>query len=50
MAECILILFGMVTGVGQGIGILDGGGDRRRRAALGVNLGCPIVTNGDFVV
>jgi len=36
-----------------GMGVLDGGwgGDRRReRALFGVNVGHPIVTNGDFVV
>ena len=42
--------FGMVSGVGRGMGVLDGGGDRpRRRGSFGVNLGRPIVTNGDFV-
>jgi len=42
--------FGMVSGVGQGICALDGGGDRRRKGAvLGVNFGHPIVTNGEFV-
>jgi len=41
--------FGMVSGVGRGMGVLDGGGDRRRaRGSFGVNLGRPIVTNGDF--
>jgi len=31
-------------------GVLDGGGYRRREGAvLGVNLGHPTVTNGDFV-
>jgi len=30
--------------------VLDGIGDRRRRrGSLGMNLGRPIVTNGDFV-
>jgi len=39
-----------VSGVGRGTGILDGSGDRRReRGSLGVNLGGPVVTNGDFV-
>jgi len=34
----------------SGIGVVDGGHDRQRgRAVLGVNFGCPIVTNGDFV-
>jgi len=38
---------GMVSGVGRGM--VYGGRDRRReRAVLGVNLGRPIVTNGDF--
>ena len=41
---------GMVTGVGRGMGVLDGvvivEGER---AVLGVNLGRPIVTNGYFV-
>jgi len=41
--------FGVVRGVGRGMGVLDGGGDRRREGAvLGVNLGRPIVTNGSF--
>ena len=40
----------MVSGVSQGMGVLDGGGDHRREGAvLGVNLGCPTVTSGDFV-
>jgi len=39
----------MVSGVGRGMGVLDGGDDRRREwAVLEVNLGRPIVTNGDF--
>jgi len=39
-----------VSVVGLGIGVLDFGGDHRRgRAVLGVNLGCPIVTNEAFV-
>ena len=42
--------FGMVSGVGLGMGVLDFGGDRRRgRGSLGVNLRRPFVTNGDFV-
>jgi len=41
--------FGMMSAVGRGMGVLDGGGDRRRgRGSFGVNLGRPIVTNGDF--
>jgi len=43
------MLFGMVSGVGRGIAVLDGGGDRRREGAVsGVNMGRPIVTNEDF--
>jgi len=43
--------FGVMSGVGRGIGVLDGGGYHRRgRDSFGVKLGCPIVTNGDFVV
>jgi len=42
--------FGVVSGVGQGMGVLDRGGDRRRGSgSLGVNFGRPIVTNGAFV-
>jgi len=42
--------FGVVSGVGLGMGVLDFGGDRQRgRAVLVMNLGCPIVTNGAFV-
>jgi len=41
--------FGVASGVGRGMGVLDGDGYRRRgRAALGLNLGRPIVTIGDF--
>jgi len=41
--------FGVMSGVGLGMGVLDFGGDRRReRGSLGVNLRRPIVTNGDF--
>ena len=42
--------FGMVSGVGRGMGVLDEGRDRRREGAvLGVNLGHPcIVINEDF--
>jgi len=40
--------FWVVSGVGRGMGVLDGGGDRRRRGicSFEVNLGHPIVTNG----
>ena len=38
--------FGVVSGVGPGMGILD---DRRRgRDSFRVNVGHPIVTSGDF--
>jgi len=40
----------MVSGVGRGMGVLDGGGNRRRgRSSFGVNLGRPVITNGDSV-
>jgi len=36
----------MVSGVSRGMGVLDGGGNRRRgTGSFGVNLGRPIVTN-----
>ena len=38
--------FGVVGGVGRGMGVLDG--DGYRRSGRG-SLGRPIVTNGDFV-
>jgi len=42
--------FGMVSGVGRVMGVLDGGGEHQRgRGSFGINLGCPTVTNGDFV-
>ena len=37
-ADCIRMPFGVVSGVGLGMGVLDFGGDRRRgRGRLGVN-------------
>ena len=43
--------FGMVSVVGRGISVVDGGGDyRRRRDSFGVNLGHSIVTNRDFAM
>jgi len=43
------MLLGMVSGVSRGLGVLDGGRGRRRvKGSFGVNLGHPIVTNGDF--
>ena len=48
-ADWIRMPFGVVRGVGRGMGVLDGGGDRRSgRAVLRVNLGRPIVTIGAF--
>jgi len=37
------MLFGVVSAVGQGMGVLFGGGDCR--GSFGVNFGHPIVTN-----
>jgi len=50
-ADWIRMPFGVVSGVGLGMGELDFNGDRRRgRGSLGeVNLRRPIMTNGDFV-
>jgi len=46
-ADLIQVPFGVVSGVGRGTRVLDGGGNRHREAAVfGVNLGRPI-TNGD---
>jgi len=45
------MLFGVVTEVGRGMGVLNGGGNRRRKGTiLAVNVGHPILTNGDFMV
>jgi len=42
--------FGVVSEVGRGMGVLNGSGDHKRgMGSLGVNLGHPIVTDGDFV-
>jgi len=48
MAEWIQMLFGTVTGVSREMGVLDGV-VIVEMVSLGVNLGCPIVTIGDFV-
>jgi len=42
--------FGVVSGIGLDMGVLDFGGDRRRRrdSLRVLNLGRPIVTNGAF--
>jgi len=48
--EWIRMPFGVVSGVKLGMGLLDFGGDRRRKGTvLGMNLGHPILTNGAFV-
>jgi len=50
VADWFRVPFGVVSGVGLGMGVLDFGGDRRRgKGSLGVNLWRPIITNGDFV-
>jgi len=42
--------FGVVSGIGLGMGVLNFGGDRRRgKDSLGVNVWRSIVTNGKFV-
>jgi len=42
--------FGMVSEVGQGMGVLDGGGYRRReRGSFGVNVERHIVTFGNLL-
>jgi len=42
--------FGVVSEVGRGMGVLDGGDDcQRRGAVLWVNLGRSIVTIEDFI-
>ena len=51
MGDWTRMPFGVVSGIGLGMGVLDFGGDRRKgRGSLGVNLRRPIITNGDFVV
>ena len=51
MAEWIQMSFGMMSGVSQGMSVLDGGGYRQREwGSFRVNLGCPIVTIGNVVV
>ena len=50
-ADWIQMPFGVLSGVGQGMGVLDGVVIvEREGAVLGMNVGRPIVTNGDFVV
>ena len=39
-----------MTGIGREMGVLDGGGDRRRgKGSFWVYVGHSIVANGDFV-
>jgi len=46
-ADWIRMPFGVVSGVSQGMGVLDWGGDRRRgRGSFEVKLGRLVVTNG----
>jgi len=40
------MLFGRVSGVGRGTGVLDEDGDRRREGAVLQAKGRPIVTSG----
>jgi len=43
------MLFGVVSEVSWGMGVLDGGDYRQRwRGSVGVKLGHPIVTHGAF--
>jgi len=50
MADWIQMPFGVVSGISQGMGVLDGGDDVEGEwVVLRVNLGCSIITNGDFV-
>jgi len=49
-ADWFWMPFGVVSGVGLGMGVLDFGGDRRRgMGSSGGEFAGPIVTNGDFV-
>jgi len=41
--------FGMVSGVGRMMGVLDGDGYCRREGAVWGEFGRPIVTNGNLV-
>ena len=42
--------FGMMSGVGRGMSVLDGSGDRRRgRGSFGGEFGASHCNNGDFV-
>jgi len=42
--------FGVVSGVGRGMGVLDKGGDGLREGAvLGMDVSRQLVTNGKFI-
>ena len=48
-ADWIRMPFGVVSGAGRGMGVLDGDGYRRReRGSFGGEFGASIVTNGAF--
>jgi len=48
-ADFLWMQFGVMSGVGRGMGVLDGVEiAEEEEAVLGVNVGCPIVTTGDF--
>jgi len=49
MAERIQMPFRVVSRVGRGMSVLDGGGYRRGEGEFRVNVGRPIVINGVFV-
>jgi len=50
MAEWIRVPFAVMSVVGRGMGVLDGDSYRRREGTvLRVNLGRPIVINGNSV-
>jgi len=46
--DWIQMPFGMVSGVGRGIGASDGAVIAEGKGQFGVNFGHPTVTNGDF--
>jgi len=49
-ADWTRVPFGVVNGVGRGLGVLDGGVNRRGKGQFwGIKVGRPIVTDDDFV-
>jgi len=49
-ADWVWMPFRVVSGVGRGIGVLNGGGDcRKEMAVLRINVEHHIITNGEFV-